>query len=200
MKRRRVENTLIVASHNAGKVREIADLIRPFNISVKSAEELKLIEPEETESTFEGNAIIKARAAAMSARMTAISDDSGLCVHALDNDPGIYSARWAGPDKDFYKAMEKIENKLNEIGAADRTAHFSCVIAVAWPDGEVLAFEGRVDGTLTWPPRGNLGFGYDPMFIPNGYAITFGEMEPALKHKISHRAQAFKKFVNACFR
>ena len=197
MARRFSEDSLIIASHNAGKVREIDALLQPFGVTVRSAGELGLPEPEETGDTFTANAVLKAKAAAMATKLPALSDDSGLSVDALDGAPGIYSARWGGPEKDFNAAMRKVEDKLNPHEL--RAAHFACVLALAWPDGHIEAFEGRVDGTLVWPPRGALGFGYDPMFIPNGRAETFGEMDQEAKHRISHRADAFQKLVDACF-
>jgi len=186
---------LCVASHNEGKVREIGDLIAPFGVTAISAGALNLPEPEETETTFIGNALLKARAAARASGFAALADDSGLAVHALDGDPGIYSARWAGPSKDFRIAMQKVEDALRAKNAADRSAHFVCALALVWPDGEEVAFEGRVDGVLVWPPRGDKGFGYDPVFMPDGHAITFGEMDPAAKHAMSHRARAFAQLV-----
>ncbi len=198
MPRRLTEKRLVVASHNQGKVREIADLIAPFAIEAIPASALALAEPEETEPTFVGNALIKAHAAASASGMAALSDDSGLCVDALDGEPGVLSARWAGPRKDFRDAMQKVHERLRDGGAKDRTAHFVCALAIAWPDGHAETFEGRVTGQLVWPPRGTLGFGYDPMFVPEGHSITFGEMRPAQKHGMSHRARAFAKFVEAC--
>ncbi len=198
MPRRLTERRLVVASHNQGKVREIADLIAPFAIEAIPASALALAEPEETEPTFVGNALIKAHAAASASGMAALSDDSGLCVDALDGEPGVLSARWAGPRKDFRDAMQKVHERLRDCGAKDRTAHFVCALAIAWPDGHAETFEGRVTGQLVWPPRGTLGFGYDPMFVPEGHSITFGEMRPAQKHGMSHRARAFAKFVEAC--
>jgi len=188
---------LVVASHNQGKVREIRDLLAPFSIDVVSAGDLGLPEPEETGATFAENAAIKALASATGANLPALADDSGLAVEALGGDPGIYSARWAGPSKDFAVAMRKVEDALT--GHADRRAHFVCALCLAWPDGHTETFEGRVDGTLVWPPRGDKGFGYDPMFQPEGEAITFGAMEPAAKHAMSHRARAFRLLVEACF-
>ncbi len=190
---------LVVASHNAGKVREIGDLLAPFGIETVSAGELGLEEPEETGDTFRANAELKALAAAKAANLPALADDSGLCVNALNGAPGIYSARWAGPSKDFEFAMEKLRRGMLEAGPVDVGAHFICGLALAWPDGHVEYFEGRVDGELTWPPRGEKGFGYDPIFIPEGHDITFGEMEPDAKHAMSHRADAFRQLVNACF-
>ncbi|MBC2778245.1 RdgB/HAM1 family non-canonical purine NTP pyrophosphatase [Parasphingopyxis marina] len=192
---------LVIASHNAGKVREIADLLAPFGMDVVSAGELGLPEPEETEDSFAGNAELKALAAAAAAGLPALADDSGLSVYALGGDPGIYSARWAGPDRNFGAAMALVEEKLQTIGAeVSRDAHFVCALSLAWPDRHVETFEGRVDGTLVWPPRGDKGFGYDPIFRPAGHDITFGEMEPARKHAISHRADAFAKLIRAVFR
>ncbi len=198
--RRFQENKLVVASHNQGKVREIGDLLRPFGLDVVSAAELNLEEPEETETTFIGNAKLKALAAATVSGLPALSDDSGLAVTALNGDPGLYSARWAGPDRDFNLAMQKVEDALQEKGATDRHAQFVCALCLAWPDQHTECFEGRIDGTLVWPPRGDKGFGYDPMFVMDGYDITFGEMDPAKKHEISHRAVAFNMLVEACFR
>ncbi len=197
MARRFSEDCLIIASHNAGKVREIDALLQPFGVTVRSAGELGLPEPEETGDTFTANAVLKAEAAAMAAKLPALSDDSGLAVDALDGAPGIYSARWGGPEKDFDAAMQKVEDKLTQQDS--RAAHFVCVLALAWPDGHTETFEGRVDGTLVWPPRGALGFGYDPMFLPQGRDETFGEMDQEAKHRISHRADAFRKLVGACF-
>ena len=198
MTRRLTERRLVVASHNAGKVREIGDLIAPFRIEAIPAARLGLPEPEEPDPTFVGNALIKAHAAAKGANMPALADDSGLCVNALGGEPGVLSARWAGPSKDFGVAMEKVNDRLNAMNADDRHAHFVCALAIAWPNGDAQVFEGKVDGQLIWPPRGTRGFGYDPMFVPDGYDVTFGEMDPDKKHAISHRARAFKKFVEAC--
>ncbi|MFA5123460.1 RdgB/HAM1 family non-canonical purine NTP pyrophosphatase [Zavarzinia sp.] len=196
----RLSGKLVVASHNQGKVREIAELLAPFGIEPVSAGTLGLPEPEETETTFAGNAELKARAAATAAGLPALADDSGLSVEALDGDPGIYSARWAGPAKDFGLAMEKIQALLAEKGAVEpaaRRAWFTCALALAWPDGRMETFLGEVHGTLVWPPRGKNGFGYDPMFQADGMDLTFGEMEPAAKHAISHRAIAFAKLIAA---
>ena len=187
--------TLVIASHNPGKVREIDDLLRPFGIETVGAAAVGLVEPEETGTTFAENAALKARAAARAAKLPALADDSGLAVAALDGAPGIYSARWAGPRKDFAIAMRKVEDALK--GKSDRRAAFVAALALAWPDGRCDVFEGRVKGTLIWPPRGEKGFGYDPMFVPAGHTITFGEMEPAKKHTMSHRAKAFAKLVAA---
>ena len=188
---------LLVASHNAGKLREIEDLLAPYGIEVQSAASLGLPEPEETGLTYEANAILKAESAAQAAGLPALSDDSGISVRALNGEPGIYSARWAGPDRDFGMAMRAVWDRV--AVQDDRRARFVSVLALAWPDGHVDCFEGHVDGTLVWPPRGDKGFGYDPMFVPDGYEITFGEMDPAHKHEISHRAVAFRKLVEAVF-
>lgn len=190
---------LVIASHNPGKVVEIGHLLAPFGVEVVSAGDLDLDEPEETGVTFEENALIKAHAAAEASNLPSLADDSGLAVTALDGDPGVYSARWAGPGKDFDLAMRKVEDALQATGSDDRSAHFACVLALAWPDGHAETFYGRVDGTLCWPARGDNGFGYDPVFVPTGFDISFGEMEPAKKHSMSHRADAFKKLVAACF-
>lgn len=198
MTKRLLETRLVVASHNPGKVREIGDLIAPRGIQAISAASLNLPEPEETETSFVGNALIKARAAAEAANLPALADDSGLCVNALGGEPGVYSARWAGPEKSFDRAMHEIQRRLEVLGNPDRSAYFICALALAWPDGDALTFEGRVDGNLTWPPRGGFGFGYDPMFVPQGHEQTFGEMDPVKKHSMSHRAKAFAKFVEAC--
>ena len=191
---------LVVASHNPGKVREINDLLRPFGFRAVSAGELGLPEPVEDGATFAENALIKARAAAQGAGLPALADDSGLCVDALGGEPGIHSARWGGPEKDFAMAMRLVEEKLQAAHADTpdrRKAHFACALALAWPDGEAEIFEGRVHGHLTWPPRGERGFGYDPVFVPEGHDITFAEMDPEKKHAMSHRARAFEKLVAA---
>lgn len=194
------ENKLIVASHNKGKVREIAALLAPLGLNVLSAGELDLPEPEETETSFEGNARLKAEAACKVAGLAALSDDSGLCVDALDGAPGIYSARWAGPAKDFSVALEKVEQELrarNAISAECRKAHFVCSLCLAIPSQPSQVFTGKVFGTMVWPPRGNQGFGYDPVFQADGHDMTFGEMEPTVKHAMSHRAHAFAKLLKA---
>jgi len=190
---------LVIASHNPGKVREFGELLAGHGLEVVSAKALDLPEPEETGTTFVANAELKARAAADLSGLPALADDSGLCVAALGGDPGIFSARWAGESKDFNEAMRRIEANLARIDDAPRDAHFICALALAWPDGHVEWFEGRVDGTLIWPPRGDQGFGYDPMFLPDGETETFGEMDPARKHDISHRADAFRQLVTAVF-
>lgn len=199
MARKFAGERLIVASHNPGKVAEINDLLSRFSVEAVSAASLDLIEPEETGKTFVENAVLKAEAAAMAAGLPALADDSGLVVAALDGQPGIYSARWAGPSKEFRLAMERVEAELQASGSEDRSAYFVCVLALAWPDGHIETFEGRVYGTLVWPARGDKGFGYDPIFVPDGFDITFGEMEPQRKHDMSHRAVAFAQLVDACF-
>lgn len=191
---------LVIASHNPGKVREIAELLGPHGIEPVSAGALGLPEPAETGTTFIANAELKALQAADLSGLPALADDSGLVVDALNGDPGIFSARWAGPDKDFNLAMRNVWRALEVQGPdVGHDAHFICALALAWPDGHVEAFEGRVDGTLVWPPRGDKGFGYDPMFQPLGHTITFAEMDPAAKHAMSHRADAFAKLVAAIF-
>lgn len=183
---------LVAATHNPGKAREIEALL-DGHYAVVTAGSLGLPEPDETESTFVGNALLKARHAADRSGEVALADDSGLSVAALDGAPGVFSARWAGPDKDFAHAMRRVEERLEETGSDDRRAWFTSALAVAWPDGPAVVVEGRVDGTLAFPPRGERGFGYDPIFVPDGHALTFGEMDPALKDAISHRARAFAK-------
>ena len=197
MARRFDQDKLVIASHNAGKVREIAELMQPFGVAVVSAGDLDLPEPEETGETFVDNALLKAHAAAKGANLPALADDSGLAVSALGGAPGIYSARWAGPDKDFMAAMARVEELLR--GSEDRSAQFVCALALAWPDGHAEVFEGTVTGEVTWPPAGNNGFGYDPIFVADGEDITFAEMDPIRKHGMSHRADAFRKLVAACF-
>lgn len=204
---------LVIASHNEGKVREIRELLGPYGIEPVSAAELDLPEPDETGVTFIDNADLKARAAADLSGLPALADDSGLCVEALGDRPGIFSARWAVVDahvdpaadpgevqggRDFGFAMRRVHDELEALGPdASRNAHFVCALAVCWPDGHSEWFEGRVDGTVAWPPRGDKGFGYDPMFVPSGHDETFGEMDPAEKHAMSHRADAFRKLVAA---
>mgnify|MGYP003964670767 FL=1 len=185
---------LIIASHNQGKVSEIKDLLSRYKVDVSSSEDFGMKEPEENGDSFEENALIKASETANFCGQIALSDDSGLCVDDLDGDPGIFSARWAGPKKDFLKASKDIEKKLIEIGSSNYSAYFICVLAVCWPDGESRIFKGKINGNLNFPPKGNLGFGYDPIFIPRNYDITFGEMDPIIKHKISHRSVAFDLF------
>jgi len=188
-------STLVVASHNPGKVREIAALIEPHGLAIRGAAELGLGEPEETGATFAENAVLKACAAASASGYPALADDSGLSVTALGGAPGVYSARWAGPKRDFRFAMARMERELEQI--ADRSAKFVCVLALALPTDEVETFEGEVHGCLEFPPRGEQGFGYDPIFVAAGMRETFGEMDPDLKHSISHRARAFEKFAKA---
>ena len=197
MARRFPGGKLVIASHNPGKVGEIADLLQPHGVEILSAADLSLPEPEETGETFQANAELKALAAATAASLPALADDSGVSVDALGGAPGIYSARWAGPKKDFAMAMQRVERQLGHD--ADRRAHFVCVLSLAWPDGHVDSFEGQVHGRLVWPPRGDRGFGYDPIFLPDGRSQTFGEMDPAGKHAISHRAEAFRKLIAGCF-
>jgi XTP/dITP diphosphohydrolase len=188
---------LVIASHNPGKVEEISALLAPFAIDAVSAGALGIVEPEETGDSFEANAALKARAAADASGLPAIADDSGLVVPALGGAPGIYSARWAGPAKDFRVAMARVHRELAD---RDRSARFVAVLALAWPDGDLELFRGEVAGKLVWPPRGERGFGYDPIFVPEGGVATFGEIEPARKHRVSHRARAFAKLVDGCLR
>lgn len=187
---------LVIATHNPGKLREIAELLAPFGLGAVSAGELGLPEPEETAPDFAGNARIKAMAAAGAAGGPALADDSGFCVAALGGAPGVYSARWAGPGKDFAPAMERVNREMGTV--ADRRAWFVAALCLAWPEGETATFLGRVDGTAIWPPRGARGFGYDPMFVPAGEDRTFGEMPLAEKHRVSHRARAFAQLEAAC--
>jgi XTP/dITP diphosphohydrolase len=191
------DDRLVIASHNQGKVEEISALLMPFRIAALAATSLGIPEPEETGDSFEANAALKAGAAAQTSGLPALADDSGLVVPALGGAPGIYSARWAGPTKDFRIAMERVHRELDE---QDRSALFVAVLALAWPDGDLELFRGEVAGALVWPPRGERGFGYDPMFVPDGGEATFGEIEPAQKHLISHRARAFAKLAEGCFR
>lgn len=198
---------LVIASHNQGKVREIRALLEPYGIEPVSAGDLDLPEPEETGTTFAENALLKARASAEGANCVALADDSGLCVAALDGKPGVYTADWAErqwfegePGRDWYMAMGKVEGKLAEQGPdVDRSAYFACTLALAWPDGHSEIFEGRVEGNLVWPPRGTMGFGYDPVFQPIDFEQTFAELDPAQKQAMSHRADAFRKLVESCF-
>jgi XTP/dITP diphosphohydrolase len=190
--------TLVAATHNPGKARELVALL-DGRFTILSAGELNLPEPDETESTFTGNALLKARHAALASGRIAVADDSGLSVAALDGAPGIFSARWAGPTRDFAMAMAKLEARLIETGSDDRSAWFTSALAVCWPDGTAVVVEGRVDGTLTFPPRGDKGFGYDPVFVPDGQSLTFGEMDQAAKDALSHRTRAFEKLKAALF-
>src|ERR1700741_3244607 len=208
MAHRRITGRLVIATHNPGKLAEMRDLLAVYGVEAISAGELGLPEPDETGTTFRANARIKAEAAAKAADMPAFADDSGLAVDALNGDPGIYSARWAGPEKDFRAAMNRIQSLLIERGAKapeQRRAHFIAALCLAWPDGHVEEFEGRVDGVAVWPPRGRKGFGYDPLFRPDGFDRTFGEMSAEEKHGLppqgqglSHRARAFMKLAGAC--
>ena len=205
---RRLSGKVVIATHNSGKLREMRELLAPYGIEAVSAGELHLAEPDETGLTFIANAYIKAKAACDASGLPAFSDDSGLCVEALNGDPGIYSARWAGPEKDFSAAMAKIEAELAKKEAKEpsqRRAHFISALSIVWPDGEQIEVEGRVDGRLVWPPRGDAGFGYDPMFLPDGHTRTFGEMTSIEKHGLpplglglSHRARAFTMLAKLC--
>ncbi|MCR6733618.1 MAG: RdgB/HAM1 family non-canonical purine NTP pyrophosphatase [Afipia sp.] len=205
---RRITGRLVIATHNSGKLAEMRELLAPYGVEAVSAADLNLGEPDETGATFQANARIKAAAAANATHLPAFADDSGLAVDALDGQPGIYSARWAGKDKNFLVAMTHIERLLQERGAkepAQRKAHFVSALCVAWPDGHLEEVEARVDGTLVWPPRGDAGFGYDPAFLPDGHARTFGEMTSIEKHGLpphgmglSHRARAFVKLAEMC--
>lgn len=198
MTRKLLPGPLVVATHNPGKVIEISALLGPYGMEPLAAGTLGLPEPEETGSTFRANAELKALSAAQGSGMPALADDSGLCVDALGGAPGIYSARWAGESKDFAVAMQRVHDEMQAKAGPD-TAHFVCALSLAWPDGHVETFEGKVHGRIVWPPRGNRGFGYDPIFIADGHDITFGEMDPNEKHAISHRARAFAQLVAACF-
>jgi XTP/dITP diphosphohydrolase len=205
--RRKIRGRLVIATHNPGKLWELQQLLDPHGVDAVSAGDLGLPEPDETETTFAGNALLKARSAANAAQLPAFADDSGLCVDALGGSPGVYSARWAGEGRDFAAAIRRVERELQERGAKPPfAAHFTCALAIAWPDGHVEEFEGRVDGVLVFPPRGEKGFGYDPIFLPNGLDRTFGEMMSAEKHALpgdgsralSHRARAFQALAEAC--
>ena len=208
--RRQLTGRVVIATHNPGKLSEMRELLSPYGIEATSAAELKLAEPDETGKTFAANARIKAVAAMKATGQTAFADDSGLVVEALDGEPGIHSARWAGPDKDFRGAMNRIQTLLIERGAKTpdkRRAHFIAALCLAFPDGHIESFEGRVDGVIVWPPRGDAGFGYDPLFLPDGHERTFGEMTAEEKHGLppqgmglSHRARAFVKLAEACLR
>ena len=189
-----------MATHNPGKVRELGDLLAPLGVRAISAGEIGLPEPVEDGDTFKANARIKALSVVAGSGLASLADDSGLVVHGLNGAPGIFSARWADAAGGFNTAMERVDRELNASGTSDRTGHFIAALALAWPDGHVEIFEGRVDGTLVWPARGAHGFGYDPMFVADGYDVTFGEMDSAKKHAISHRADAFAKMLAGCFR
>ena len=207
--RRFAEKQLVIATHNKGKLREITALFDGFDFTVIAADSLGLAEPEETKTSCRGNALLKARAAAQASSLPALADDSGLAVAALDGAPGIYSARWAAPDGDFDKAMQRVHDELTrvgakdfgatDLGATDLSAQFICALAVVWPDGDEVCVEGRVSGQISWPPRGNLGFGYDAIFQPDGYQQSFGEMAPPEKHAMSHRADAFAQLLQQVF-
>lgn len=207
MSARQITGRLVVATHNPGKLWELQQLLAPHGVDAVSAAELGLVEPEETETSFSGNALLKARSAATAAQLPAFADDSGLCVDALGGEPGVYSARWAGETRDFAAAIRRVDQELTQRGATPPfTAHFVCALAVVWPDGHVEEFEGRVDGVLVFPPRGDKGFGYDPIFLPDGLDRTFGQMMSAEKHALpgdgsralSHRARAFQALAKAC--
>lgn len=195
--RRLKPGRLVAATHNKGKVVELKDLFEPLGFTVVAASELNLPEPVETEFTFAGNAVLKARAAAIATGEPALSDDSGLMVKALGGMPGVNTADWAGEPRDFYRAMDKVETLLQELPDPDRSAKFVCTLALVWPDGHEEVFEGETHGSLTWPPRGEMGFGFDPVFVPTGRTETFAELKPAEKHAMSHRADAFKKLKAA---
>lgn len=202
------DGPLVIATHNKGKLREIEDLFRPYGISAQSAGELNLAEPEETGTTYEENALIKAEAASKATGKIALSDDSGFSVYALDGAPGVYSADWAGEDRDFARAMRNVQEKVFASGRSDKSAQFVCVLCLYWPNGDYTYFRGEAPGQIIWPPRGEKGFGYDPMFIPDGHDITFGEMtaqekhgwEPGKSSALSHRARAFELFWASCLR
>ena len=193
------ENQLVIATHNTGKLREIQALFAGFDLCVMSAGSLGLAEPEETETSFRGNALLKARTAASAAKLPALADDSGLVVPAIDGAPGIYSARWAAPDGDFDRAMNRVHDELMRANAEDMSAYFVCALALVWPDGDEVCVEGRVMGQITWPPRGKFGFGYDPIFQPTGHSQSFGQMDPTAKHAMSHRADAFSQLIAQVF-
>lgn len=202
MKRKLAGQKIVVATHNKGKLAEFAELLKPHGVTAVSAGELGLAEPAETETTFAGNARIKAVAAMQASGLIALSDDSGLCVEALDGEPGVYTADWAGPSRDWALAMGRVQEKLAAKAAAEppqRRASFVCTLCVVWPDGEERIYEGRAPGHLVWPPRGAGGHGYDPMFVPDGETTTFAELDPAHKNRISHRARALEKLVRDLF-
>tara|TARA_B100000989_G_scaffold284646_1_gene251643 strand:- start:2193 stop:2816 length:624 start_codon:yes stop_codon:yes gene_type:complete len=194
------EDQLVIATHNKGKLREIQALFDGFGFYLIAASTLGLVEPEETETSFQGNAILKARAAATAAKLPALADDSGLVVAALNGAPGIYSARWAAPNSDFDMAMQRVHEELTQVNADDMSAYFVCALALVWPDGDEVCVEGRAEGHITWPPRGKYGFGYDAIFQPTGHNQSFGEMDPATKHAMSHRADAFAQLTAQVFR
>jgi len=193
------EDQLVIATHNKGKLREIQALFNGFRFRAIPASSLGLAEPEETDTSFRGNALLKARAAAVAAKLPALADDSGLVVAALDGAPGIYSARWAAPGGDFDKAMQRVFDELTQANADDMSAHFVCALALVWPEGDEVCVEGQVTGQITWPPRGQFGFGYDAIFQPTGHSQSFGEMDPDVKHAMSHRADAFAQLIAQVF-
>ena len=202
MSRKLTGQRIVIATHNKGKLAEFADLLQPHGVTAVSAGELGLAEPEETETTFTGNARIKALAAMEASGLIALADDSGLCVDALGGDPGVYTANWAGPSRDWNLAMGLVQERLVKKGAGtpdQRRASFMCTLCVIWPDGAERIYEGRAPGHLVWPPRGQLGHGYDPMFVPDGETQTFAELDPALKNRISHRAKALEQLVRDLF-
>ena len=190
---------LVISSHNTGKIKEFYELFKPFNITLFSSLDFNIDKPKENGNNFSENALIKAYYTYEHTGLASLSDDSGICIEALEGQPGIFSARWAGPKKDFSEAIKKVEKKLKDLKIEKACAFFICSLAIVWPDGSHQLFEGRVDGRLIFPPRGNFGFGYDPIFIPHGRKETFGEMDPKIKKKISHRAEAFKLLCKACF-
>ncbi len=194
-----IEDKLVIATHNDGKMREIEALFAGFNFTIISAKSLGLAEPNETEKTFIGNAVLKARAAALASGITALADDSGLSVTALNGAPGVHSARWAGPNRDFNIAMKAVKEALLKAQSDDARAEFICALAIVWPDGQAISVEGKIQGVLKFPARGTRGFGYDPIFQPYGHNMSFGEMDPDIKHAISHRADAFAKLISRCF-
>ncbi len=197
--RRFSDDKLVIATHNSGKLSEIKTLFKNFNFNIVSAASLGLLEPDETENSFQGNALLKAHAAASASQLPALADDSGLAVTALNGAPGVYSARWATPNGNFAKAMQRVESELSELTTVDRSAKLVCSLALAWPDGNQICVEGKVNGDLVWPPRGTKGFGYDAIFRPTGHNLTFGEMEPITKHSMSHRAKAFAQLMLQAF-
>ena len=194
------EDTLVIATHNAGKMNEIRLLFSKFDFAILSAADLDLPEPDETENSFIGNAVLKARAATIASGYAALADDSGLAVAGLGGAPGVFSARWAGSNRDFDIAMAAVKQALKEAKSDEMRAEFICALALVWPDGHEVSVEGKIQGTLTFPARGTRGFGYDPIFQPDGHSISFGEMEPDAKHAISHRANAFSKLIKRCFK
>lgn len=197
--RQLTQTTLVVASHNGGKIREFKTLLAPFALTIKNAGELNLPEPEETETTYKGNAILKARMAAEASGWPALGDDSGFEVMAINKDPGIYSARWAGADKDFDAGMQRVHKALLASGSSNRQCRFVCALSLVWPDGHDETVEASIDGDFVWPPRGKNGFGYDPVFQHHGHDLTFGELDPSHKDKISHRHKAFENLARRCF-